>query len=106
MFDDTRETDFADDARDEAAGVVLAFPARRPAAGPEDRLARVVSVLQRALAEQEHALAEWRESLDDLGAALGGLHGSLTRYRGALDALASGMDSLNGEARHLEAMPV
>ena len=103
MFDDIRETDSSDDDR---AGVVLVFPSRPAPVSSAEHLARVVSVLQRALAEQEHALAEWRESLNDLGAALGGLQGSLTRYRSALEGLAIGVDALGSEARRLEAMPV
>ncbi len=86
------------------AAVVLPFPMRAPA--PDDRLARALASLRKALAEQDGALAEWRESLGDLGAALSGLQGSLVRYRCTLDGLAAGVEALHTEAECLETLPL
>jgi ABC-type transporter Mla subunit MlaD len=84
---------------------IIPFPARpKPAElTPEERLARALSSLNTALAEQRIAVSAWRDVLAELKTTTTGLHDSLQNYRANLRTLGNSVTALQSKARSLEA---
>jgi hypothetical protein len=83
---------------------IIPFPVRSKPADPqpEDRLARALESLNRAITEQKAALTAWRGALGALKASTAGLGESLQRYQTNLGTLSGNVNVLHDRAVTLE----
>ena len=106
------QTGAADSARPPSAQIIP-FPAKagprakvdsrlHDAPDPQERLARALASLDRALSEQRAAMSGWRESLGELRKATTGLGLSMQRYHRTLGKLGTDVSELHAEALRLE----
>lgn len=94
----------------QASATIIPFPVRPSAQeappgepSPQDRLARAVESLNKAMADQRQAVAAWREVLAELKASTTKLDESLRGYRSNLRTLGNSVSALHSKARSMEA---
>jgi outer membrane murein-binding lipoprotein Lpp len=80
---------------------IIAFPL--PVISPQERLARALTKLDAALAEQREAVGAWRERMGDLQSTMSQLGQSVQALNGSLNGLAERNQAARDEALRLEA---
>ncbi len=80
---------------------IIPFPVRDPKSADRDRLARALTDLQGALAEQKRALSDWRFAMTELGIGVAGLGQSLVSYQDSLGEVESRLSGLRHESAKL-----
>jgi hypothetical protein len=85
-----------------ASDIAVAANVDADASHTQERLARALLALDRAITEQRTSVAAWRNALSDLSITMRSLSGSVQRYRSSLESLDAKVCGLRGEANRLE----